>query len=229
MRIAVVEDEPVLASTLAAMLAEARHESIICHQGHRFLALLRKETCDLILLDWNLPDMSGLAVIEALKRTYDRYPPVLVYSGRSDERDMVTALRAGADDFVTKPATTDVLLARIESLARRAYPAARQDALLSFGSFVFDQRLETVCRNGQPVELTPKEYALALLLFQKMPRSLSRAYLIDSVWGQARGLESRTLDSHISRIRVKLGLEASNGFRLVTLYGQGYRLVATTV
>ncbi|MBY8828585.1 response regulator transcription factor [Hephaestia mangrovi] len=228
MRIAIVEDDAALASILETGFVKNGHECTVCADGLRFLSMLQRETYDLILLDWHLPDISGLKLIEMVRAGNESHLPILVYTGSAAERDMLAALRAGADDYVTKPVTLEVLLARIEALARRAYPATPQGPVSDFGDYTFDHRLETVVRDGEHIQLTPKEYALALLLFQNMSRPLSRTYLVSTVWGWAHDAESRTLDSHISRIRSKLGLEPANGFRLFTLYGHGYRLVSTT-
>jgi DNA-binding response OmpR family regulator len=145
-------------------------------------------------------------------------------SSRSAEEDIVAGLSAGADDYVVKPVAPAVLLARVNALARRAYPPPPPDGIETFGDYLFDMRNETVELVGQQIMLTAKEFALALLLFRNIHRPLSRAYIFEALWGGNPDLSTRTLDAHISNVRTKLNLRPGNGYKLVPIYAYGYRL-----
>jgi len=123
---------------------------------------------------------------------------------------------------VVKPLSPPVLLARVQALLRRSFPPAGEGE--AFGPYVFDPATETVTCAGEVQPVTSKEFKLGLLLFRNLQRPLSRDYLVQHVWGHRPDLESRTLDAHVSKLRSKLSLRPANGFRLVTVYGFGYRL-----
>ncbi|MGK6354346.1 response regulator transcription factor [Sphingomonas sp. DT-207] len=224
MRIGILEDEPELATYLAQTLAKAGYSCFVFHSGQKMINLLTHETLDLLLLDWNIPDVSGLSVIRWVKENLTKAPPILMLTSRTTEEDVVMALQAGADDFVVKPVQPAVLTARIEAIRRRAYPEPPQGRVEQFGDYRFDSRTETLTVAGEPVQLTAKEFALALMLFRNMHRTMSRSYLFEALWGRNPDLQTRTLDSHISKVRSKLGLRSSRGFRLVPVYAYGYRL-----
>lgn len=224
MRIGILEDEPELAAHLARALSMAGYSCFIFHSGQKLITFLSHETLDLLLLDWNIPDVSGLSVIRWAKEQLPKAPPILMLTSRTSEEDIVTALQAGADDYVVKPVQQAVLKARIEAIRRRAYPVPPESGIELFGSFRFDTRSETLMIDDAPVQLTAKEYALALMLFRNLHRTLSRSYIFEALWGRNPDTQTRTVDSHISKLRVKLGLRSSRGFRLVPVYAYGYRL-----
>ena len=224
MRIAILEDEASLAAQLAQTLSQSGDSCFIFHSGQKLINLLHHETMDALLLDWNVPDVSGLAVVQWVRENLPKPPPILMLTSRALEEDIVAALRAGADDYVVKPIQPAVLLARIEALRRRAYPNPPAEPIERYGDYEFDTRLEQVSVGGRPVALTAKEFGLALMLFRNMLRTLSRSYLFEALWGRNPDLQTRTLDAHISKVRTKLGLRMENGFRLVPVYAYGYRL-----
>ena len=152
----------------------------------------------------------------------DRLPPVVFVTHRDAEEDVVHALQEGADDFLSKPVRRLELLARVNALWRRMQPGA-DDSPLDVPPYRIDAAQHRISIHGTPVELTQKEYDLALFLFRNVGRLLSRGHLLESVWGRA-AVDSRTLDTHISRLRVKLELRPESGFRLSPVYGYGYRL-----
>lgn len=224
MRIAILEDDLALASYVEKALSDAGHGCDLFADGRKLVQALRRETYDILILDWNVPEMSGLAVLQWARENMDSPPPALMLTSRSAEEDIVAGLSQGADDYVVKPVTPAVLLARVEAIARRAYPAPPTDGTEKFGDYVFDARTETVEIAGQPVSLTAKEFALALLLFRNIHRALSRSYIFEALWGRNPDLPTRTLDTHISNVRVKLNLRPGNGFKLLPIYAYGYRL-----
>jgi len=224
MRIAVLEDDPVQAAFVEETLSAAGHT---CHgfsKGQALVHALRRETFDLLVLDWGIPDMSGKAVLEWVKQSGPERLPVIFMTAYGRENDVTSILNAGADDYIVKPVTARLLLARVSAILRRAYalnPSATKEI---FGEFAFDLPLGQVTKSGVPVRLTQREFALALLLFQNIGRPLSRPHITELVWKQVADIPSRTMDTHVSVLRSKLGLRPENGYRLAPVYGYGYRL-----
>lgn len=224
MRVGILEDDSALADQLQKLLTTAGHNCYMFDNGQRLIGFLSRETVDILLLDWNVPDVSGLDVICWLREDTTRNPLIVVLTSRTAEEDIVTALRAGADEYVAKPIQPAALLARIDALCRRVYPEPGSTEPERYGDYIFDTRRETAAVSGEPVQLTAKEFALALMLFRNLNRTLSRSYIFETLWRANADLQTRTLDAHISKVRTKLQLRASNGFRLVPVYAHGYRL-----
>ncbi len=224
MHAAILDDDEAHNELVAGLL---RHAGYVCTTFTRPAALLtelRRQTFDLLIIDWTMPDLSGLDVVAAARATLNPPPPILMVTSRASESEIVQGLTAGADDYLIKPLSPAVLLARVQAVLRRARVADPADGVETFGDYRFDALTETVHRDGKAESLTAKEFSLALLLFRNLSRPLSRDYLLQHVWGRRPGLETRTLDAHVSRLRTKLALRPANGFRLVTVYGFGYRL-----
>jgi DNA-binding response OmpR family regulator len=224
MRIAALDDDEAQVEAIDRIMTAAGHVCRAFTAPMALTAALRRETFDLLVLDWNMPQMSGLETMAWVRENLPAPPPVLLLTSRSAEADVVEGLNAGADDYVVKPVQAAVLLARVNALLRRAYPARVSGGLEVFGDHGFDIPSETVRVGGQSVTLTAKEFGLALLLFHNTHRALSRAHILEAVWGRNPDLATRTLDMHISRIRAKLNLRPENGFRLTPVYSYGYRL-----
>jgi DNA-binding response OmpR family regulator len=224
-RIAILEDDVALAGLVEMALVDAGNACEVFGDGQMLVRALHRATYDVLILDWNVPGLSGLDVISWMRANLDVVPPSLMLTSRSAEEDIVAGLTAGADDYVIKPVAPTVLKARVNALARRAYPAALP-GYEHYGCYRFDTRAETVELSGEPVALTAKEFALALLLFRNMHRALARAYIFEAVWGRNPHLPTRTLDVHISNVRTKLHLRPNNGVKLVPIYSYGYRLEA---
>jgi len=139
----------------------------------------------------------------------------------------LAGLAAGADDYIIKPVRRGELVTRVQALLRQAYPAYQASEQIRFGSYVFAVRMAKLTVAGKAVELTQKEFDLALLFFRHLGHPLSRATILEAIWPQDDQMASRTLDTHVSRVRSKLGLKPEQGFRLATVYSYGYRLDKT--
>ena len=224
MRIAVLEDEPELGAHIQGLMEKVGHTTVVFQTGGAALEAFRQESFGLLLLDWVLPDMSGIEVLAWTREHLDPPPPVIMVTARVDGADIVIGLDAGADDYVTKPVQDDILMARVEAVLRRAYAGTRASESEIYGDYVLDQKRRTVTLGGSAIETTDKEFALALLLFRNLERPLSRGYIMQTVWGAAPDTASRTLDAHVSQIRNRLDLRPKNGLRLSSVYGFGYRM-----
>jgi DNA-binding response OmpR family regulator len=223
MRIALLEEYPDHAAAMIRTLTTAGH---VCHEfsnGMGLLHALRRQSFDLLILDW-ASDMPGGDLLRSVLEGSRQYVPVIFVSARSHEYDVTSILNAGADDYIVKPVSDAVLLARVCALLRRVYKIDRTVTQMTFGDFVFDLASDGVMRRGIPLELKKREFELALLLFQNLGRPLSRVHISEIVWKQAADIPSRTMDTHISLVRTKLGLRPENGYRLAPVYGYGYRL-----
>lgn len=224
MRIAYLEDDVAQAELVRHWLVEAGHSCTHQGSGREMMTLLRRETFDLLVLDWEVPDMSGMAVLEELRACGNRVP-VLFATQRDDESSIVGALTHGADDYMVKPVKRAELLARINALGRRSGVAPDgRNAVFVLGSWEVDREKRQILVDGKPARLTDKDFDLASYLFQNPGKLLSRAHLLEKVWGIMTPIESRTVDVHISRIRRSLEIRPERGYRIKTIYQHGYRL-----
>jgi len=185
-----------------------------------FVDVLQKERFDLLLIDWMLPDGSGDVVLKWVREHLGWELPVIFITSRDSEVDVVTALRAGADDYIVKPPKYHELLARIESQARRAKPPS----VLTFGAYEVDQERRGITVDGKAVELTQKEFELACYMLQSPGKLLSRVHLLEKLWGLNANVDTRTVDTHVSRIRRKLEIGPERGWQIIPVYGWGYRI-----
>jgi len=222
-RIALLEDDPEQADIVKRWLEQAGHDVHDFGRGADLLRRASRESFDLYLLDWILPDIDGDEVLRRLRQERDIGTPVIFVTSRDAEEDVVAALKAGADDYMTKPLRRLELLSRVEAVLRRALRPLSQP-LLEMGSYRFDLTTRQVQVSGEPVSLTDKEFELALFLFRHQGQLVSRGHLMDAVWGKNADIATRTLDTHISRLRGKLSLRPENGVRLASVYNFGYRL-----
>ncbi|QET06003.1 MULTISPECIES: response regulator transcription factor [Cupriavidus] len=223
MRIASVEDDESQAEQIRTLLDEAGFTCTSFATGSAFLRALRDQVFDLLVIDWQLPDMSGYEVVSWVRQQSGRLPPVLFVTSRAEESDIVAGLAVGADDYMAKPIRPGELVARVRALLRRAYPDAQQEQLIRQGVYVLDARARAITLAGEAIELSPREFDLALFLFRNIGRLLSRDVVEQAVWGRTMDAGSRTLDTHISRLRIKLALRPDNGVRLTSVYSHGYR------
>ncbi|RQR34343.1 DNA-binding response regulator [Burkholderia sp. Bp9143] len=224
MRIAVLDDDPSQLQFVSEALTPAGHNCYMFAEGRALIHRLQRETFDLVTLDWNVVDMHGDAVLSWIRKNCDANLPVLFMTSRSREADIVFALNAGADDYVVKPVAASVLVARVNTLLRRTYRQEIATTNQQFGEYLFDLQEVRLYRNGAPIAVSQKEFQLALLLFRNFARPLSRAHILETVWKHMTDIPTRTLDTHISAVRVKLDLRPQNGYCIVPIYGYGYRL-----
>lgn len=224
MKIAVLDDDADQAGLICRTLAA---DGLHCHAfsgGQELLSQLRREPVDLLVIAWHIADRSGAEVLGWIRAKLAPNVPVLLLASGAHPADIDAGLAAGANDYQLKPLRRGELRARVQTLLRRAYP--QQDALplIVFGRYAFEAATARLTRDGLQVELTRKEFDLALMLFQHLGLPLSRATILEAVWGRDSDIPSRTMDTHISRIRNKLALRPENGFRLAPVYSYGYCL-----
>lgn len=224
MRIALLEDDPSQADLVRIWLVGADHSVHVYSRSRDMIRELPRESFDLFILDWEVPDMPGIDVLAWIRRSLNDPIPVLFTTAREAEEDIVAALSAGADDYIVKPLRKQELLARVEALGRRGRPKARGQEKLEVGDIVIDVSRREVTRRGTPVELTQKDFDLAVFLFRKLGQLVSRGHILETVWGRSADLNTRTVDTHVSRLRSKLGLTPEHGWRLSAIYQHGYRL-----
>lgn len=228
MRIAILDDDQSILELVCTILTAAGHSCHPFESGREMLHQLRRESYDMLILDWQVPDLSGTEVLHWVREKLPPTLPVLFMTSRSGEDDIIAGLAAGADDYMIKPIRRGELAARVQALLRRAYPSQTADEVVKFGPYQFESRAGRVSINDSPVEMTQKEFDLALLLFRNIGRPLSRAYILEAVWSRDIDIPSRTMDTHISRVRSKLELRPENGYRLAPVYSYGYRLEQVT-
>jgi two-component system response regulator RegX3 len=225
MRIALLEDEQDQADLVSAWLKGAGHSCHVYATGRDLVREAQRETFDMFLLDWGVPGMSGEEVLLWIRANIAEPVPVLFVTARQREEDIVHALASGADDYMVKPLSKLELLARINALARRTrLSPPPSDEILDFGRLSVDCRNRQVTLGGEIVAMTQKDYELAVFLLRNVGRLLSRGYILEAVWGQSAEINTRTVDTHVSRIRGKLHLTPEYGWRLSAVYQHGYRL-----
>ncbi|MDH5286829.1 MAG: phosphate regulon transcriptional regulator PhoB [Betaproteobacteria bacterium] len=218
-----VEDEPAILELLRVNLADAGYTVREAADAETAQALLRESLPDLVLLDWMLPGLSGLALARQLRadaRTRDL--PIIMVTARGDEADKVAGLEAWVDDYVTKPFSPRELRARIKAVLRRRAPDAAQEPLEA-GALRLDPATHRVTAAGAAVALGPTEFRLLRFLMARPERVYSRAQLLDQVWGDQVYIEERTVDVHIRRLRLALEPHGQAGI-IETVRGAGYRL-----
>ncbi|GGD00215.1 DNA-binding response regulator [Undibacterium terreum] len=192
--------------------------------GQDLLNELKRESYDLLVLDLLVPDVSGVEILQWVREKLPPTLPVLVLTNLSAEEEVVACLQMGADDYVVKPPRHSELVARVQALLRRAYPQTTVAERTQYGIYRFETGSGNISVNDVTVEMTQKEYDLTRLFFSNLNRALSRAHILEAIWSRDIDVPSRTMDTHISKIRAKLELRPENGYRLTPVYSYGYRL-----
>jgi len=223
-RIALLEDDKDQANLVSLWLESADHEVKVFGTAKDFQKSVVRDSFDLLILDWILPDINGDEVLKWVRQTVDWPIPVLFMTQRDAEEDVVHILELGADDYLAKPVSQPMLLARVNALGRRARPRDTNKDATDFGAYQLDPGTHTASVNGESIELTSREFDLAYFLFRNAGRVLSRGHILESVWGSSPDLNTRTVDTHVSRLRKKLNISEENGWRLRAIYQHGYRL-----
>jgi DNA-binding response OmpR family regulator len=223
MRIAVLEDDRSQAFVLRQCLTVAGHNTTNFERGTSLLEAMQKEKFDALLLDWNVPELSGMDVLAHVRNELASNIPAVVVTARNAEEDIVHALKHGADDYICKPVRPKELIARLETVAKRDERPATDD-IIEFGRLRVDIPSRVVLLNNVPVRLSLKDFDLAVYFLRNVGRVLSRRKIVQEVWGSNVEVTSRTLDTHVSRVRTKLWLTQNNQWHLGAVYGHGYRL-----
>jgi len=222
MRILLAEDDQAIAQAVCSLLGAQGYAADHVADGEAALNALSLQSYDILLLDLGLPGCDGLAVLQSLRRRQQDLP-VLIITARDTVNDRIEGLDAGADDYIVKPARRMELLTRIEAVLRRSRPPADQP-LIDAAPYQFDLNSHTARLNGEVIDLTEREFELAVFLFRNVGRLVSRGHLLESLWGRKGDVPTRTVDTHMSRVRSKLALRPENGYRLASTYNYGYRL-----
>ncbi len=225
MHIGILEDDTLLADHVAQVLQTAGHTSAKFPTAKAFLAGLHRQTFDLLVFDWALPDQDGLTVLKQVRTSFQADTPVIFLTATHDEQAIVSALEAGAEDHCIKPLRPSEFLARVAALQRRVYPVKPSVGPQTHHGYTFDSVQRYIQWDGGQAQFSGKEFELARYLFANSDRSLSRDRLMQEIWGREDDPFSRTLDVHISRIRSRLGLGGQSPLRLRSIHGFGYQLI----
>lgn len=225
-RVTVVEDDEAIREAIVATLERGGYEVDSCPDGESGLRAARKAGCSIVLLDLMLPGMDGIEVLTELRKTHPTLP-VIVLTARGTEDDRVTGLRTGADDYVVKPFSTRELVARVEAVLRRSpeRPSPVRKLQMGHGTIDLDRR-EIIADGHDAQSLSETECQILAHLASNPGRAITRDELLTRIWGLSGGVETRTVDMHVARLRSKLtsacGEEAADG--IATVRGRGYML-----
>lgn len=222
-KILIIDDEAAIADLLAYGLSKEGFDIRTAGNGADGLETMKTYRPDLLLLDWMLPDQSGLDICKKVTATHNI--PILMITAKSDITDKILGLEFGADDYITKPFDLREVLARIRTILRRVQPAgqgheeSREEERIRFKNIEVVESERLVRKDGEPVDLTPKEFDLLLRLYRHRGKIYSRSDLLDLVWGYDFPGDTRTVDTHIQRLRKKLDA----GDLITTVFGIGYK------
>jgi len=222
--IGLLEDDPDMAQLVSQWLEEAGYTVRHYRSATEYRRRQGGEAVDLLLLDWMLPDGSGIEIIEMIRSSPNSRLPVVFLTARDSEDDIVRGLASGGDDYVVKPPKRRELIARVSVVLRRHGTDAESADTIALAPYLLDLRRRRVGIDGREVELTQREFDLASFLFRRHGRIVSRDALLENVWNLSAAVSTRTVDTHVSRLRKKLELGGEHGWRLAAIYQHGYRL-----
>lgn len=221
--ILLVEDEKPIRSMLDFALKKAGYQTLEAEDASQARTVLENNNPDLILMDWMLPDASGVDIIRTLKgQDSTRQIPIIMLTAKTEESNKVWGLNAGADDYVTKPFSPKELIARIQAILRRSQLDAEEEEIFRVGKLKIDKLSHRVSLMGELLDLGPTEYRLLLFLAEHPERVFSRENLLNQVWSRSPYVEERTVDVHILRLRRALAIEGYDN-AIQTVRGIGYR------
>ncbi len=227
MKIALLEDDIAFAETIKDWLFDANFEVDHFKNGLDFLRKYPNTQYDLCIFDWALPDMEGPDVMVSIKLRSNKLPPIIFLTGHSEEEDIIRVIDSGADDYIVKPASRQLLMARINALIRRTTSQNTVETKFDFGELKLDAQNRVITLDDEEIKLTDKEFDLALYFLKNEGMLLSRSHLMHVVWGSTSDIETRKVDVHVSHLRTKLKLTPEFGWKLTSIYQQGYRLEHT--
>ncbi|GIL16441.1 MAG: DNA-binding response regulator [Oligoflexia bacterium] len=219
-QILVVEDEFEICELISMLLKRQGFSVKTCTSVHQALDCLKKNKYDLMVLDWMLPEFSGIDLLKSLQTFSDR-PPVLMVTAKAEPQDIVFGLEAGADDYITKPFEPAVFTARAKALLRRARPASKNQEQIKFGQIVLDLKAHEVKAAGEVIHMTPSEFKILVEMGKNVGKVLTRDHLVQAVQGDGITVTGRTIDTHVFGMRKKLG---ASGEIIETIRGVGYRV-----
>ncbi len=219
MKVGILEDDLTQIEIYKTWLKTEENEVTGYSCATAFKEAVLTQNFDLLIIDMVLPKSNGLQVLEWVRATKGWELPIIFATSINSEIDIVNTLRAGADDYVVKPAKFSEFIARIESVSRRS----RYPVIQSIGVYEIDKKLKQIKNGREVIPLTQKEFDLAIYFFQNSGKLLSRKHLLDKLWGLNSQVDTRTLDTHVSKIRSKLNIRIENGLQIVPVYGYGYR------
>lgn len=223
--ILIIEDEPELVKVLRAYLEQAGFSVLTAYRGDTGLNTWENRQPDLVILDLNLPGMDGLDVARAIRRSKAGNPntPILMLTARVEEIDQLIGLEVGADDYVTKPFSPRVIVARVRALLRRGEAKVPSTAILHAADLEIDRQAHTVLCAGQMIDLTPTEFDLLAILASQPGRVFNRLQLLEQIQGAAFEGYERTIDAHIKNLRLKIEINPKKPRYIETVFGVGYR------
>lgn len=222
MNFAVIEDSRSQAEVLKALLKSEGHQVEVFSEGRACIEAIQTRSFDFFVVDWTLPDIGGDEVLKHIREKCGWDVPVVFCTARTEEENAADILRLGADDFIPKPIRYMEFMARVQALLRRRKSV--RPGPLRIGAIEMDLEGRRVSLAGVEVDLTQREFDLAVVLLRNVGRVLPREELLSSVWVRDNEVDTRTVDTHASRLRKKLGLAGESGLMLTSVYGQGYRL-----
>ena len=228
MRVAILEDDPDQAELTKLWLMDAEHTVECFGDAAAFLRAVRRDSFDLYVLDWMLPDLSGIEVLKKLRKSMDDYTPVVIVTAKDEEQSIVRGLETGADDYLVKPVRQAELVARVAAVLRRVAGNKPDEEALDVAPYELNVANNSVSLNGDKINLTNREFELAQFFFRNAGKMISRNHMLESIWGiENKSVSTRTVDTHVSRLRKKLKLNEENGWVLSSIYQHGYRLERT--
>jgi len=222
-KILIADDEQHILETLRAYLTAEGYQVLSVHNGRDALFTFRHEQPDMVILDVMMPEMNGWETARLIRK--ESSVPLLFLTARVDDLDQITGLEIGADDYITKPFSPRVVVARVRALLRRTVGAvSTEKTLYRAGALELNEETRIVTRDGQRIDLTPSEFSLLQTFITRPGRVFTRMELLDIVQGEAYAAYERTIDVHIKNLRIKIGDDPRDPQYIETVYGVGYRL-----